>query len=446
MKPVKTYAARVFTALVTLAAVAMGPGLNGGSPAQAGTLEGNDEIHASFGDSNTEMWLYWHGPDAQVNYGQTAGYSDRAQGVAPTIQPVDSAGPFWRAKLTSLTPGSTYHYQIGAGGADHTFQTAPTGDFVWNDIGDTGTTYYNPSSPQGCNKPWMADVWQQIAGEHPAFITHGGDISYANDCGVPNVHQFWNDISSLSTQAALQFTWGNHEYGPATSTAPAGTPADSMANYKGRFMSPNPQTVPVDTPSRTTSPGCPSAIGTNGCLGDDWGYFTAGHVLFISQPEPWTTAYADWKTKADALMASAENDPNVYFIVTYGHRPTYSSQTTNAGNADLQAAVNALGDTYSPTARPDGKYVLNIGHHVHSGEAFAPTHGVVNVVNGGGGSEQISGLTATTGSLWRTTHFEHMRGTVTGPAMKLEFICGPVYTYNPPGMPVRRATCSTRPP
>lgn len=396
-------------------------------------VEPNDEIHSSFGDDSSQMWLYWHGPDATVSYGTSTAYSQTETAQAPTIKPIDQSGQFWQVKLTGLTAGTTYHYQIGTSGVDHTFQTAPTSDFVWDDLGDTGSTYYDASTPSSCNKYWMSDVWQQIAADHPAFVTHGGDITYANECGVPAIHQFWNDIMPVSTQAAFQFSWGNHEYGPKSSTAPAGTPSnDSMANYKGRYNMSNSQTVPVDTATRVKNPGCPSPTNSsqNGCQGDDWGSFTAGHVLFISYPEPWVNAYADWQTKADALMAQAEADPNIYFIVTYGHRPAYSSLTTNAAPADLQAAVNALGDKYSPSARPDGKYVLTVGHHIHGAEVFKPQHGVVSMTDGGGGTELTSIKTPAANSVWHTNHFEHMRTTVIGTSMKVEFICGPVYPLN----------------
>lgn len=392
-----------------------------------------DEIHSSYGNNSSEMWVYWHGTETQLSYGLTTDYDSNAAAGVSTPVPVDIAGPFEQVKLTGLTAGQTYHYRIGADGLDHTFQTAPTGDFTWDDIGDTGTSYYDPTSDSSCNKSWMPQVWQQIAADNPAVVTHGGDISYANECGQPAVHQFWNDIAPIAQQAPIQFALGNHEYGAASSTAPYGTPRDSLANYKGRYNMANAQTVPNDTSTQVSNPGCPSPTypSKNGCQGDDWGYFTAGHTLFISYPEPWVNAYADWKTKADALMAQAETDPNIYFIVTYGHRPANSSQQSNAVDASLQSAVYALGDKYSPAARPDGKYVMSIGHHVHSAEAFSPQHGVVILVDGGGGSEEAGIKTGIAGSQWFTNHISHLRVNFVGNQMTYSFICGPVFALNP---------------
>ncbi|MDX6286841.1 MAG: hypothetical protein QOG53_2326 [Frankiales bacterium] len=396
-------------------------------------VEPNDEIHSGYGDSAaTSMWVFWHGPDSTIDYGQTNAYGATATASLSPITPVDIAGPFYRVQLTGLTAGTVYHYKIGASGLDHTFKTAPVGSFTWTDIGDTGTSFYDPAAPAKCNKTWMPEVWQQITAENSDLITHGGDISYANDCGVGAVHQFWNDIEPIATQRPMEFALGNHEYGTTESTAPPGTPQDRNANYKGRFYIPNPRTTPADTATTTAHPGCPPASGTtgNGCRGADWGYFQVGHALFISYPEPDNNGFVDWQAKADALMAGAETDANISFIVTYGHRPPYSSASTQTA-PKLQTAINALGDKYSPSARADGKYLLNVGHHVHGGEVISPQHGVLQVTNGGGGAENFGFSNTDPNSLWKTGHFEHLRVTVTGPTMKLDFICGPVYTLSP---------------
>jgi hypothetical protein len=379
------------------------------------TTEPNDEIHSSFGDSSSQMWVYWHGPDNVVQYGLDSTYGHTATASRPTIVAKDLGG-LWQVELTNLAPGTTYHYQIGASGLDHTFETAPTGDFVWDDIGDTGTTY----SGGGCSKPWMSQVWQLLAGEHPDVVTHGGDITYANTCGIPSVHQYWNDIAPLATETAMEYAWGNHESGGN----------DSIANYKGRFNAPHAQAIPLDSSSQVVSPGCPSPSNpnVNGCQGDDWGYFTAGHVLFISYPEPWSGAFASWQTAADSLMAQAEADPNIYFIVTFGHRPAYG----NAGISDttLQPILDALADKYSPAGRPDGKYLVNVAHHIHNGQVISPKHGLLHVIDGGGGDEETN-IKQGAGTLWLTNHLEHLRVTFSGDQMKLDFICGPAYPPNP---------------
>src|SRR4051794_36901466 len=95
--------------------------------------DANDEIHVDYGDTpGTTMWVHWHGPDSLLDYGPDATYGTEVTAAAPPVTPVDSTGPFWAVQLTGLTSNTIYHYRIGAAGLDHTFKTAPTGDFVWD--------------------------------------------------------------------------------------------------------------------------------------------------------------------------------------------------------------------------------------------------------------------------------------------------------------------------
>ncbi len=232
----------------------------------------------------------------------------------------------------------------------------------------------------------------------------------------------------------MQVALGNHEYGAPTVNAPAGTPKDSLANYKGRSFFTHGQAVPADTLSKTSAPGCAPAAGTttNGCLGEDWGWFKVSGVLFISYPEPSFSALPDWQSKADTLMASAQNDSSVDYIVTYGHRPAYSSQTTNAVVPEVKTAIDYLGDRYSPAARAGGKYVLNVAHHAHSEEAFSPQHGVIHLTNGGGGEGQTSFSSTANGSVFKTPHPGYLVGDYSAAqhTLSVSLRCGPDYQPN----------------
>ena len=102
-------------------------------------------------------------------------------------------------------------------------------------------------------------------------------------------------------------------------------------------------------------------------------------------------------------MEQAQADPDIYFIVTVGHRPAYS----NAGISDttLQPILDTLADQYSPAARPDGKYLVNVAHHLHNGQVLSPKHGLLHVVDGGGGYEETNNK-KNPGTLWLTDHME----------------------------------------
>ncbi len=241
--------------------------LGSGVPAHA-AADSVDEIHYSYGDTAGSVRLFWRGAVTTVYYGPTAGYGSQASATVSPITPVDIAGPFEQATLTGLTAGVTYHYRIGQDGLDHTLRAAPTGDFAFVDIGDTASTLCDP---------WMAAQQQLVADQAPDFVTHGGDISYANECGAGAVYRYFTDQQVWSDDAEFQPAWGNHEYGPPDEDAPPGTPRDSMANYKGREVLTHAQTLPsADTAKQTGPPGCAGPAAGNNCRGDDWGWFRAG--------------------------------------------------------------------------------------------------------------------------------------------------------------------------
>jgi Calcineurin-like phosphoesterase len=348
----------------------------------AGTV---DEIHYTF-TSATSVAFDWRGEANDIRYGPTAAYGTTVAGHQPTPPPFSSPGPFWEAELTGLAPGTSYHYSIG-GGPDMVFSTAPTGNFRFASIADVGAS---------SSYPQVAVVQSQIAADDPAFVLVSGDISYGNDHGQEVVDQHFNDVMAWSRRAAYMPSWGNHEWDDEN--------FDDLRNYKGRFALPNPQ----------TSPFSPFA----GCCGEDWSWFDAGGVRFISYPEPFTGAWSDWRTKADAVMAASQGDPGIHFIVTMGHRPAYSTGN-HPGSGTLAGMLDALGDKYP-------KYLLNINGHTHSYERFAPIHGVTHITAAGGGATlQPPWKTTDPRTAYRAMHHAYLRVDVTAASMRIAAICGP---------------------
>src|SRR5512141_374622 len=76
-----------------------------------------DEIHWTL-TGPSSVTFDWRGPAATLRYGLSSAYGSTATGVAPSPMPISSPGPFWEARLTGLSPNTTYHYSIDAG-ADH---------------------------------------------------------------------------------------------------------------------------------------------------------------------------------------------------------------------------------------------------------------------------------------------------------------------------------------
>ena len=117
-------------------------------------------------------------------------------------------------------------------------------------------------------------------------------------------------------------------------------------------------------------------------------------------------------------MAAAERSSRIRFIVTFGHRPAYSTGY-HPGDGQLASIMNALGDRYS-------KYVLNLNGHSHDYERFRPIHHVVHITAGGGGADLepwSRGRDARTA--FRALHLEHVRVDVRAKRMRIQAICGP---------------------
>jgi hypothetical protein len=379
-------------------------------PASVGSAVGTaDEVHYTL-TGPTSVAFDWRGTATDIRYGPTTSYGSTATASTPTPLPFSSAGPFQEAELTGLTPGATYHYSIGEG-PDQTFVTAPTGAFrfdVEGDIGDSGS-YANVTPTQG-----------QIAADQPAFVLGVGDLTYGNDHGQAAVDGHFNDVMVWSRQAAYMPAWGNHEWDSSS---------DDLRNYKGRF----------DVPHAQTSATAPAVD----CCGEDWGWFDAGGVRFISYPEPYTSStWQAWQADADAVFANAQADASIHFIVTYGHRPAYSTGH-HPGDAKLAGILDTFGDRYS-------KYVLNLNGHSHDYERFQPIHGVTHITSGGGGATLETPWTSTDArTAFRAMHLEHLRIDASDSGMRVEAVCGPATSNDDtacvPGSVIDSYTIGTTP-
>jgi parallel beta-helix repeat protein len=358
-----------------------------GAPlAAASEPVGVDGVHYTY-TGPTSVTFDWRGTATDIRYGDTTAYGATATAQTANPTPFSSGGPFQEVRLTGLAPGTTYHYSIG-GGADQTFTTAPTGNFRFDVMADIGSSlsFANARTTQN-----------EVAADSPAFVLGVGDLTYAHPFGQPEVDQHFNDVMVWSQTAAYMPVWGNHEW-----EEPAD---DDLRNYKGRFELPNPQ----------TSTGAPAA----GCCGEDWGWFDAGGVRFISYPEPYESGtWANWQQNVDPIMAAAQADPSIRYIVTFGHRPAYSTGF-HKGDSKIASILNTFGDTYS-------KYMLNLNGHSHNYERFAPIHNVTHITSGGGGASlELPWSAADSQTAYRAMHLEHLRIDVGAGGMRIEAVCGP---------------------
>jgi Bacterial Ig domain/Calcineurin-like phosphoesterase/Purple acid Phosphatase, N-terminal domain len=361
-----------------------------------------DEIHWTI-TGQTSVTFDWRGTSAEntISYGTSSRiYNNPGKVIIdnPSPLPQSSSGPFWEAKITGLQENTLYYYSV-ANGPEHTFHTPPprgSSDFVVYAEGDVGSSL---------NGSKMPSVQALIANDLPNFVLVAGDIAYGETV-VERTDQHFNDVMAWSQEAAYMPVWGNHDWTPSTSGLA------QLNEYEGRF----------DFPNSQTSPGADADIG-NG-PGEDWYWFDYGNVRFIAYPEPFSGAWSDWNSKANTLMDAAQADGEINFIVTFGHRPAYSSGH-HTGNSTLKDILDSLGDSHS-------KYVLNINGHSHNYERSFPQHRVIHLTVGTGGK----GLEADGSCLWftctqpdwsdfRAMHngITQLRFTKTG--IQGSFICGP---------------------
>ncbi len=353
-----------------------------------------DEIHYTITGQNS-VTFDWRGTATEnsIGYGVSSGAYTQVTAVAPKPLPNSSQGPFWEAKLTGLKENTLYYYSIG-GSPERTFRTAPalgsSGFTVYaqGDIGDT-SSYFN-----------MGAVQDLIANGQPSFVIGLGNLAWSLKNGKAAIDQHFNDVMTWSKQAAYMPVWGDQEW--------EGTGNVSFANFKGRFDLPNPQ----------ASPGSPLAGGK------DWNWYDYGNARFISLPEPSVGAWPDWSTKADALMAQAQTDPKIQYIVTLGYQSAYSSGHV-PGSATLKVMLDKLGDRYS-------KYVLNLNSRSRNYERSYPQHGVVHVTAGIGGVTLAQDGTCLwltcakpTWSAFRAMHQGALKLNFNATGIDGSFICGP---------------------
>jgi hypothetical protein len=371
------------------------PQLCGSQNVRSGLSGTADEIHWTFTGLNS-VSFDWRGTATEVRYGTTSSYGGVALGQQPNPMPFSSPGPFWEAEVTGLQPNSLYHYSIGSA-RDETFRTPPqpgTSDFTVDAEGDIGGSNSFVSVP---------GVQRLIADDLPAFVLVLGDLTYGNQTDQSSVDQHFNDVMVWSQKTAYMPAWGNHEWDVAEK--------DDLRNYKGRFELPN-QQMSTGAPNR-------------GCCGKDWYWFDYGNVRFIAYPEHYSSAtLSDWYNKVTDLMDQAEHDPNLDFIVTFGHRPAYSSGY-HPGDLVLKQYFNQLSI--------HSKYVLNVNGHSHNYERSYPQRGVIHVTAGTGGSELEENSTrclfrlcpAPSWSAFRAMHFGVLRLHFMRDEIRGEFVCGP---------------------
>jgi hypothetical protein len=315
-----------------------------------------DQIHFSV-TSNTSVTFDWAGTADDIFLGsKPQRLRSSVMAVHPQFLPVTSPwvsdpGPYWEAKIMGLKPNTTYYYKVGNRGEVHQFNTPPLprkGGFRV-----CLTTDMHEQSPE------CREMFAQIAQMKPDLVLTTGDITGAGPDGQKNVDARFHDAMVWSQSAAWIPAWGNHDWEYDT--------IDDLRTYKGRFDIPHPGTI-TDSPKIS-------------CCGEDWGWFDYGNTRFISLPEPWrSTVRPEWELQVKQVFSEAQNNQNIKFIITFGHRSAYTSTYRRSpGELSLRMMLNRLHDAYP-------KYKLDLSGHNHQYERYQISNGMTYIVNMSTGS------------------------------------------------------------
>ena len=342
----------------------------------------------------TAVSFDWVGSETKIYYSTVKGRVstlqagvDSATSFTPSPLPWNEVSTFAEARITGLTENTLYYYKIGAAAESalvHTFRTPPprgSSGFTIAVAGDMGDTLHYAGLVAGVN--------DLILASQPRFVLLVGDLTYANGGSSHNgacITRHFNNVMKWSQDAAYMPAWGNHEWDKCSSTD-ASYFKDDLRNYKGRFDLPNPKTDP-----HLNSSASGWCSGNNG-VGEDWYWFDYGNARFIAFPEPLASNNSTraWRDTASALMESVRNDPDIKFVVVFGHRQIYSS-----GHHDGVGTGSFAGFVDTLRARHP-KFVLFLNGHSHNYERTNVMRGQLTYITSGGGGGNLDDETTSCG-------------------------------------------------
>ena len=265
-----------------------------------GTLTGStqpQQIHLQMTDDASVMNVIW------ATEGRSMGEVEwDGQTAASTDYCYNHDMAFHMASMTGLTPGEEVTYRVGSGGdwsEEFTFTPIDSTEqhFEWISIGDHGDS----SEAMDVSESIIADSQAQM-------VTIAGDISYAD-----GEQSAWDDWFNFQQDSMAVIPWvtavGNHENEPGYGFTP----------YEHRFDSDGQIESEVFWYSRDV-PGV--------------------HMVFMSTEhdyEPGSTQY----TWLEQDLSSVNRDVTP-FVIVYGHKPMYSSNSYHGSEIELRAALESL--------------------------------------------------------------------------------------------------------
>ncbi len=267
-----------------------------------GTLTGNtnpEQIHLQMTDDETVMNVIW------ATDGRSTGEVEwNGQTATSTDYCYNHDVAFHMASMTDLVPGEEVTYRVGSGGDwSEEFIFTPIDSsaqhFEWISIADHGDS----SEAMDVSEAIIADGSAQM-------VTISGDIAYAD--GEQSTWDNWFNIQQDSMTSVPWVTAvGNHENEPGYEFSP----------YEHRFDSDG----QIESEVFWYSQNVPGV-----------------HMVFMSTEHDYTVGSEQYNWLSEDLEAANLEREERPFIIVYGHKPMYSSNSYHGSEIELRVALEAL--------------------------------------------------------------------------------------------------------
>ena len=294
-------------------------------------------------DMSSQINISWH-TDTAGTYVQYTKANDNDFENALTKSGVCTPVPFdgktstlqCRASLTNLDSDTNYIYRVGAFNFSDTYRFRTAGNSPFSFIHVTDIHAYNPIQSRVDKANALINKLTQV-GENVRFTLISGDAT-----AYGTVYEQWDSLLKMDTVKEMMYTVtpGNHDY-YNTSAKPT-----EIKYFNSIFNNPN--------------------NGATGVAGSF--YFKYNNALFISvDSEASASSPTLLANQQNWFRNVVENNP-ADFIIVYTHRPFYTGDGLNAGQAsDSRSWWQSIFDEY-------GVDLVLAGHN----HVYARTHPVYN--------------------------------------------------------------------
>ncbi|KAL6056776.1 Purple acid phosphatase [Balamuthia mandrillaris] len=328
-----------------------------------GVAKGNSyprQVHLSLGGKPGEVfvqWITWNATkEARVRYGTEQG----ALGLTTTGRTTRYNTTGWpgfvhTVKLSGLLADTTYYYRCGDNTSQlfsslYSFRTLPTNGQPVNIaiFGDMGLDYESDRT--------VAVLSQAVSKGYYHFVVHMGDIAYTYSDGLTNQTRFdlyMDKIEPIAANSPYMVSAGNQEH------------PFLFQEYIYRWQ------MPYETSNSANNLWYSFDI-------RNMNNRTLSHFVAVSTEhklDPGSPQYEWLVADLSALRSSCEDGSTQPWVILFGHRPLYCSNSPydNSWFADCYVVAPGLRKLLEPLFKQFG-VDLYLAGHMHNAEYTYPVY------------------------------------------------------------------------